>query len=31
LSWQTMAARYLALFEDIAKTRKAARRNVRAR
>jgi glycosyltransferase involved in cell wall biosynthesis len=31
LSWQTMAARYLALFEDIAKTRKAARRNARAR
>jgi len=31
LSWQTMAARYLALFEDIAKTRKAARRNARVR
>ena len=31
LSWQTMAARYLALFEDIAKTRKAARRNARTR
>lgn len=33
LSWQTMAARYLALFEDIArtKTRKAAGRNARTR
>jgi glycosyltransferase involved in cell wall biosynthesis len=30
LSWQTMAARYLALFEDIATTRKAARHNARA-
>jgi glycosyltransferase involved in cell wall biosynthesis len=33
LSWQTMAARYLALFEDIAKTKthKVARRNARTR
>jgi glycosyltransferase involved in cell wall biosynthesis len=29
LSWQTMAARYLALFEEIARARKAARRNTR--
>jgi glycosyltransferase involved in cell wall biosynthesis len=31
LSWQTMAARYLALFEDIAKNRKAVKHNARAR